>query len=75
MAAAGGKRAGSPVWFFNPTSPGSRIRATLGRKRAFLFAIPPVILIGVTVALKLPPPSRPWPRTCSARSGSRWCSR
>src|SRR6266498_2847734 len=37
-------------------------RATIGRKRAFLFAIPPVILLLVTVALKLAHPERAsWP--------------
>jgi ABC-2 type transport system permease protein len=38
------------------------LRSTLGRKRAFLFAIPALILILFTVALKVSrPPSRPWP--------------
>jgi ABC-2 type transport system permease protein len=38
------------------------MRSTLGRKRAFLFAIPALILILFTVALKAShPPSRPWP--------------
>jgi ABC-2 type transport system permease protein len=38
------------------------MRATLSRKRAFLFALPAVILILFTVALKASrPPSRPWP--------------
>ena len=37
-------------------------RATMGRKRAFLFAIPPVILLLVTAALKLAKPERAsWP--------------
>jgi ABC-2 type transport system permease protein len=48
--------------FFNPTVAGITMRATLGRKRAFLFALPAVILILFTVALKASrPPSRPWP--------------
>src|ERR1700690_388893 len=48
--------------FFNPTVAGVTLRATLGRKRAFLFAIPALILILFTVALKVSrPPSRPWP--------------
>jgi len=38
------------------------LRATMGRKRVFLFAIPPMILVLVTVALKLAhPPSAVWP--------------
>ena len=47
---------------FNPTVAWITTRATLGRKRALLFAIPAVVLIVVTVALKASrPPSRPWP--------------
>ena len=38
------------------------IRATMGRKRALLFAIPPLILVLVTVLLKLAHPHDPsWP--------------
>jgi ABC-2 type transport system permease protein len=38
------------------------LRATMGRKRAFLFAIPPLILIVVTLLMKLAHPSDPsWP--------------
>jgi ABC-2 type transport system permease protein len=38
------------------------LRATMGRKRVFLFAIPPLILVLVTVALKLAhPPAAAWP--------------
>jgi ABC-2 type transport system permease protein len=48
--------------FFNPTVAGITLRATLGRKRALLFALPALILILFTVALKVSrPPSRPWP--------------
>jgi ABC-2 type transport system permease protein len=48
--------------FFNPTIAWITLRSTLGRKRAFLFAIPALILILFTVALKVSrPPSRPWP--------------
>ncbi len=48
--------------FFNPTVAWITLRSTLGRKRAFLFAIPALILILFTVALKVSrPPSRPWP--------------
>ena len=47
---------------FNPTVAWITFRATMGRKRAFLFAIPAVILIVLTVALKVSrPPTRPWP--------------
>jgi ABC-2 type transport system permease protein len=47
---------------FNPTVARITTRATLGRRRALLFAIPALILILVTVALKASkPPSRPWP--------------
>jgi ABC-2 type transport system permease protein len=47
---------------FNPTVAWITTRATLGRKRALLFAIPAVILIVLTLALKATrPPSRPWP--------------
>src|SRR5215472_7282125 len=47
---------------FNPTVAWITFRATMGRKRAFLFAIPAVILIVFTLALKLSrPPARPWP--------------
>jgi ABC-2 type transport system permease protein len=35
---------------------GITLRATLGRKRALLFAITPLVLVGVTVALKLAHP-------------------
>ena len=38
------------------------LRATMGRKRALLFALPPLILIVVTLLLKLAHPSDPsWP--------------
>ncbi len=38
------------------------LRATLGRKRALIFALPPLILILVTLALKAArPPGAPWP--------------
>jgi len=47
---------------FNPPVARITTRATLGRRRALLFAIPAVVLIVVTVALKASrPPSRPWP--------------
>jgi hypothetical protein len=46
------------------------LRATIGRKRALLFALAPLVLVLVTVALKLPTrsvPRGPW--TSSACSG------
>jgi len=47
---------------FNPTVAWITTRATLGRRRALLFAIPAVILIVLTLALKATrPPARPWP--------------
>ena len=47
---------------FNPTVAWITLRATLSRKRALLFALPAVILILFTVALKASrPPARPWP--------------
>jgi ABC-2 type transport system permease protein len=47
---------------FNPTVAWITLRATLSRKRALLFALPAVILVLLTLALKLShPPSRPWP--------------
>ena len=47
---------------FNPTVAWITLRATLGRKRALLFALPAVILILFTLLLKASrPPSRPWP--------------
>jgi ABC-2 type transport system permease protein len=47
---------------FNPTVAWITFRATMGRRRAFLFLIPAVILIVLTVALKVSrPPARPWP--------------
>jgi ABC-2 type transport system permease protein len=47
---------------FNPTVGWITLRATLGRKRALLFALPPLILILFTLALKASrPPDRPWP--------------
>jgi ABC-2 type transport system permease protein len=47
---------------FNPTVAWITLRATLSRRRALLFALPAVILILFTVALKASrPPMRPWP--------------
>jgi ABC-2 type transport system permease protein len=48
--------------WFNPTVAWITLRATLSRKRALLFALPAVILILFTVALRASrPPMRPWP--------------
>jgi ABC-2 type transport system permease protein len=47
---------------FNPVVASITLRATFGRRRALLFAIPPLILILVTLALKAArPPGTPWP--------------
>jgi ABC-2 type transport system permease protein len=47
---------------FNPTVASITLRATLGRKRALLFAIPPVILIVFTLLLKTAHgAARAWP--------------
>jgi ABC-2 type transport system permease protein len=47
---------------FNPTVAWITLRATLSRKRALLFALPAVILILLTVALRASrAPMRPWP--------------
>lgn len=46
---------------FNPTVAGITLRATLGRRRAFAFAIPAVILIALTLVLRASRPAGPWP--------------
>src|SRR6266849_9122580 len=47
---------------FNPTVAWITLRATLSRKRALLFALPALILILLTVALRASrAPMRPWP--------------
>lgn len=47
---------------YNRTVAAITLRAALGRKRALLFAIPPLILIGVSALLRLSHPSDPaWP--------------
>jgi ABC-2 type transport system permease protein len=47
---------------FNPTVAGLTLRATLGRRRAFLFAIPAVILIALTLVLRASHPAAvQWP--------------
>jgi ABC-2 type transport system permease protein len=47
---------------FNPTVAWITFRATMGRRRAFLFVIPAVILIVITIVLRVTrPPARPWP--------------
>ena len=47
---------------FNPTVARLTIRATLGRRRALLFAIPAVILIALTLVLRATRPAgAPWP--------------
>jgi ABC-2 type transport system permease protein len=47
---------------FNPTIAGITLRATIGRRRAFLFAIPAVILIVLTLVLRVSHPAAVlWP--------------
>src|ERR1017187_7844019 len=61
-AARPGKRAGSPVpGVVNGVILRLTIRATMGRKRALIFAIAPVILIGVSALLKVVARSPVWP--------------
>jgi ABC-2 type transport system permease protein len=48
----------------NPTVASITVRATLGRRRAILFAIPAVILIALTLVLRASrPPGTQWPDT------------
>ena len=63
--------------YFNPTIAAITVRATLGRRRAFLFAIPAVVLIALTLVLRASKNARHGSgRTrCSATSASRSCSR
>jgi ABC-2 type transport system permease protein len=50
------------VSMFNPVVATITLRAVFGRKRALVFAIPPLILILVTLALKAARPTgEPWP--------------
>lgn len=46
---------------FNPTVAAITLRSALGRRRAFLLAIPPAILLLVTLALKASRPAHAWP--------------
>ena len=47
---------------FNPTIASITVRAALGRRRALLYAIPPLILIGVSAVLRVTSPADPsWP--------------
>src|ERR1700685_2449760 len=48
--------------YFNPTIAAITVRATLGRSRAFLFAIPAVVLIALTLVLRASSPGAVlWP--------------
>ena len=54
----------------NPTVAGITLRATLGRRRAILFAIPAAILIALTLILRAShPDSVSWPDNHRARCG------
>jgi ABC-2 type transport system permease protein len=47
---------------FNPTIASITVRAALGRRRALLYAIPSLVLIGVSAILRLTSPADPsWP--------------
>jgi ABC-2 type transport system permease protein len=47
---------------FNPVIASITVRATLGRRRALLFALPAIILIGLTLILRASrPPGAQWP--------------
>jgi ABC-2 type transport system permease protein len=47
---------------FNPTVAALTVRATLGRRRALLFAVPALILIALTLVLRAARPAgAPWP--------------
>src|SRR5215472_12800395 len=47
---------------FNPVVASITVRATLGRRRAFLFAIPAIVLIALTLILRASrPPGAQWP--------------
>jgi len=47
----------NPVALFNPVIGSITVRATLGRKRALLFAIPAVVLIALTLAVRASHPA------------------
>jgi len=48
--------------YFNPTIAALTVRATLGRRRAFLFALPAVVLIALTLILRAShPQALVWP--------------
>jgi len=48
--------------YINPTIAALTVRATLGRRRAYLFAIPAVVLIALTLVLRASRPTgAPWP--------------
>ena len=53
---------------FNPTVAAITLRSALGRRRAFLLAIPPAILLLVTLALKASHPSAPSSRSADERT-------
>lgn len=52
----------NPTIAFNPTIAAITVRATLGRRRAFLFAVPAVVLIALTLVLRASRPANGlWP--------------
>jgi ABC-2 type transport system permease protein len=48
---------------FNTTVAGITVRATLGRRRVILFAVPAIILIALTLVLRASHPATQWPDT------------
>ena len=63
--------------FFNPMIASITVRATLGRRRALLFAIPAVVLIALTLVVRATHPAGALVagRRSSATSASPCCCR
>jgi ABC-2 type transport system permease protein len=57
----GGQTARAANGVFNPVIAAITLRATMSRRRALLFAIPAVILVGVSVLLRLTARDSSWP--------------
>jgi ABC-2 type transport system permease protein len=60
--ARSGRKPGITMPIYNRTVAAITLRAALGRKRALLFAVPPLILVGVSSLLRFSHPADPaWP--------------
>ena len=59
--------------FFNPVIASITVRATLGRRRALLFAIPAVVLIALTLAVRATHPAGPRGRRRSSETSASPC--